>query len=232
MLEFNFEKKHPFNWFLSGIGAELYARETSELSVMLERFSEGRVLQLSGPPLIKSFSKFHYIHYDQDLNFPCVGHNVCGQFDKIGILGECVDLVVVPHLHELLPDFVTTIPEIHRVLNNEGSVVVFGFNPYSIWGSQRVLGIGDVVPWCDKFYNANAVIKRFEDADFSFLGRKNIFTSFYSQRAIIYNKLNVFDKLGCSAFGAAYMLVFKKRTSTMTLNTERNFSFKATQDTA
>ena len=49
---------------------------------------------------------------------------------------------------------------------------------------------------------------------------------------MIYNKLNVFDKLGCSAFGAAYMLVFKKRTSTMTLNTERNFSFKATQDTA
>ena len=160
MLEFGIEKKHPFNWFLSGIGAQLYAREMSALNVVLEQSHEGRVLQLSGPPLIRSFSKFHYIHYDDGLNFPSVGHNVCGQFDKIGILGECIDLVVVPHLHELLPNFVATIPEIYRVLNNEGSVVVFGFNPFSIWGSQRILGLGDVVPWCHKFYNANTVIKK------------------------------------------------------------------------
>ena len=207
--------EHPLRWFLSGIGAQLYVREREQFASLLGHHRQSTVLQLGAPPMIQSFSHCRYLHYDQDLHFPSVGYNVCGDFDRLAVLTEIMDFVVVPHLHEYISHFPAVIPEIHRVLVPEGRVVVFGFNPWSPWGVQRILGQRNVVPWCKTFYNANAVIKRFEDHDFMLFEQHRLFPAV---RSACYPLL---EQVGCQAFGVVYMLVFGKRTATMTLNTER-----------
>lgn len=216
------KNNHSLVWFQSGIGHDLFMRERDALDVFLADNICDRVLQLGAPSFWDNFPKFHYIHYDDDYNFPVPGHNICGDYKNIGILTECVDVVVVPHLQELREDFKSVIPEIMRVLKPGGSVVVFGFNPLSLWGMQRILGLGKVVPWCNKFFNAGTVIKSFEDNDFYFAGRENVYRGFYSDYSLIYKTNTHMSRFNLSTMGAVYKLVFQKRISTMTLNTEKS----------
>jgi SAM-dependent methyltransferase len=62
-----------------------------------------------------------------------------------------LDLVLLPHALELSPDPHATLREVERVLVPEGSVVICGFNPASLWGMRqrrarlyRRLGIGEL----------------------------------------------------------------------------------------
>lgn len=210
------QSQHPLCWFLSGVGAKLYAREREQFATVYQSNRQSTVLQLGAPPMIQSFSHCRYLHYDTDLYFSSVGYNVCGDFDRLAILSEIMDIVVIPHLHEYIADFPSVIPEIYRVLVPEGRVVIFGFNPWSIWGVQRVLGQRNIVPWCKTFYNANTVIKRFEDHDFVLLEQHRLFPAIYGECC------QILDRFGCHALGVVYMLVLGKRSATMTLNTERS----------
>ena len=48
-----------------------------------------------------------------------------------------LDLVVLPHVLEFLPDPHQMLREVERVLIPEGQVVIAGFNPLSLWGLRR-----------------------------------------------------------------------------------------------
>jgi|GEM_PF-2641335 len=218
------QSQHPLRWFLSGVGAQLYAREREQFATVHHSYRHATVLQLGAPPMIQSFSHCHYLHYDTDLYFPSIGYNVCGDFDRLAVRSEIMDIVVIPHLHEYIADFPSVIPEIYRVLVPEGRVVIFGFNPWSLWGVQRVLGQRNIVPWCKTFYNANMVIKRFEDQDFVLLEQHRLFPAVRSECC------QVLEQLGCHVLGVVYMLVLGKRSATMTLNTERSHFVKPSEN--
>lgn len=50
-----------------------------------------------------------------------------------------LDLVVLPHILEFDPNPHQILREVERVLVPEGSVVVAGFNPFSLWGLRRLV---------------------------------------------------------------------------------------------
>lgn len=50
-----------------------------------------------------------------------------------------IDLVVLPHILEFDPHPHQILREVERVLVPEGSVVVVGFNPFSLWGLRRLM---------------------------------------------------------------------------------------------
>ncbi len=59
-----------------------------------------------------------------------------------------LDLVVLPHVLEFDANPHQILREVDRVLVPEGSVVIAGFNPYSLWGLRRALaGKRGVPPW-------------------------------------------------------------------------------------
>ena len=184
---------------------------------LLQVMPAGNVLQLGGPPLIRTFSKFNFVHYDNEVNFPSLGYDVCGDFDNLALVPESFDIVVSYHLHELYPDFEAIFAESRKVLKNEGLLVVFGFNPASLWGVQRLLGVGDVVSWCDKFYNSKNISAVLRDLDFTYVTKESDGYGFYSSSKLIYNNFDFLKKLDIKNFGAFYMLVFKKRSATLTL---------------
>ena len=225
MIEHEVQRKHPLSWFLRGIGAQVLEKEVASLHTTLDSCHITRLLQLGGPPLITYHSKFHYVHLDNANNFATLGHNVISSFTEIGLASGCADLVVIPHLQELHPDFKQVLAEVFRILSDDGIVVVFGFNPVSIWGVQRVLGLGTVVPWCNRFFSAATVIKDFVDTDFTYIGKKSFFPGINSDYPIIYSLNSIFERFNLDSGGAIYKLTFQKRVSTMTLNTERSIYF-------
>ena len=53
--------------------------------------------------------------------------------------GNSLDLIVLPHILEFDANPHQILREVERVLVPDGSVVVTGFNPYSLWGARRSL---------------------------------------------------------------------------------------------
>ncbi|MGE5467732.1 MAG: class I SAM-dependent methyltransferase [Ignavibacteria bacterium] len=59
-----------------------------------------------------------------------------------------LDLVVLPHILEFDANPHQVLREVERVLVPEGSVVVAGFNPFSLWGAKRRLSRRkELPPW-------------------------------------------------------------------------------------
>lgn len=87
--------------------------------------------------------------------FTCGQENLCtarADPHHLPFATHSVDLVVLPHLLEFDAQPHQILREIDRVLVPEGSVLVIGFNPFSLWGLRRLLakGEGDP-PWQGRY---------------------------------------------------------------------------------
>ena len=63
-----------------------------------------------------------------------------------------IDLVLLPHTLEFNSNPHQILREVHRVLIQEGKVIISGFNPFSLWGMrQRMVKSKTDFPWCGRF---------------------------------------------------------------------------------
>ena len=62
-----------------------------------------------------------------------------------------LDLVLIPHVLEFSEQPHQILREVERVLMPEGSLVLSGFNPRSLWGLHRVLSNRQGYPWSGHF---------------------------------------------------------------------------------
>ena len=69
-----------------------------------------------------------------------------------------VDLVLLPHVLEFSASPHQVLREVERVLVPEGSVIISGFNPYSLWGLRRALARGNrSFPWCGQYFSVRRI---------------------------------------------------------------------------
>jgi SAM-dependent methyltransferase len=72
---------------------------------------------------------------------------------KLPLASQSIDLVLLPHVLEFAEQPHQILREAERVLMPEGSIVISGFNPLSLWGAKRAFVRRDErpVPWCGRF---------------------------------------------------------------------------------
>src|SRR3972149_754860 len=71
---------------------------------------------------------------------------------KLPLASQSIDLVVLPHILEFSPHAHQILREAERVLMPEGSIVISGFNPLSLWGAKRaMMHRSSDYPWCGRF---------------------------------------------------------------------------------
>jgi len=71
---------------------------------------------------------------------------------SLPLASQSIDLLVLPHVLEFSAQPHQILREAERVLMPEGSIVIAGFNPLSLWGAKRAVMRGSPeVPWCGKF---------------------------------------------------------------------------------
>jgi len=75
---------------------------------------------------------------------------------SLPLASQSIDLIVLPHVLEFSPHAHRILREAERVLMPEGSIVISGFNPLSLWGARRALMRaidrgGGQYPWCGKY---------------------------------------------------------------------------------
>ena len=72
--------------------------------------------------------------------------------EQLPLAAQSIDLLALPHVLEFCAHPHAILREAERVLMPEGSVVISGFNPLSLWGAARALGWERRrYPWCGRF---------------------------------------------------------------------------------
>lgn len=64
---------------------------------------------------------------------------------------DSMDLVLIPHVLEFSENPHQVLREVERVLRPEGSLIISGFNPRSLWGLHRAMGLREGYPWEGRF---------------------------------------------------------------------------------
>src|SRR5258706_9595741 len=71
---------------------------------------------------------------------------------QLPLASQSIDLLALPHVLEFSARPHAILREAERVLMPEGSIVISGFNPLSLWGAARALGRERrQAPWCGRF---------------------------------------------------------------------------------
>lgn len=70
---------------------------------------------------------------------------------ELPFASESMDLVLLPHVLDFSDQPHQVLREVERVLMPEGSLIISGFNPRSLWGCRRVISCKQDYPWCANF---------------------------------------------------------------------------------
>ncbi len=79
------------------------------------------------------------------------GASVIAEPWSLPVASHSVDLVALPHLLEFSGHPHRILREAERVLMPDGSIVISGFNPVSLWGARRAFVRRDRFPWNGRF---------------------------------------------------------------------------------
>ncbi len=86
---------------------------------------------------------------------PLAGAQVRAHEFELPFASASLDLVLLPHVLEFSRHPHEVLREVERVLVAEGSVVITGINPVSLWGLRRVLGCrASTAPWNGQYRSA------------------------------------------------------------------------------
>lgn len=87
--------------------------------------------------------------------------------EQLPLLDKSIDAAVLPHSLEFSADPRALLREVNRVLNDRGTCVILGFNPWSAWGVRRWLGFRyPAFPEGARFFSAGRVCDWLELLDF------------------------------------------------------------------
>ena len=127
---------HRQKWYEKPSGQLILHEEKILLDRMLKTTRRNDLLQIGGPHddrLIENtcvtrafFLDLHY-HHPRNLAY------VQADFDCLPIRSEAMDVVLLIHALEWSDDPKATLQEVYRVLKPNGKLIIFGFNPWSLW---------------------------------------------------------------------------------------------------
>ncbi len=150
------------------------------------------------------------------VDYPCVR----GLASSLPIESDSVDVALLPHVLEFEPDPHAALRESFRILVPEGHLIILGFNPWSLLGFWRVLlARGGQMPWSGSFLSHNRMKDWLALLGFDVLSMEPVFFRPPFRNEQVLNRLRFMDVAGgkaASYFSAAYVLVARKRMSTLT----------------
>lgn len=134
---------------------------------------------------------------------------------QLPIAGDSLDALVLYHTLDFAPDPHQVLREAERVLVAEGSIVILGFNPWSLWGARHALGRRRGMPWCGRFVSLTRLRDWLSLLGFETVSTGQLFRRPPMQRSVLLERLAFME--GARALpGGVYVMVARKKVLTMT----------------
>jgi SAM-dependent methyltransferase len=137
------------DWFRGEAGRAVALREVAVANELLQDLFGYHMLQVGSPypdSLIAASRIGHQIVMDRTaLSGPA---SVLGRGDALPFQSGAIDVLVLPHGLEFAGNPQAVLREVERVLIPEGYLLLFGFNPWSVYGAWRLaIGWRGSAPW-------------------------------------------------------------------------------------
>lgn len=208
-------------WAFQPHGRYLLSAERDALATVLPKLFGYYLLQLGGP-------------VDFDLTDSCVirtkirltidespgfdGASVRGQPHALPFQPDSIDVVVMPHVLDYLTHPEHILKSVYDVLLPEGTVIVFGINPFSLWGLAKVCKSNSLVYRRAQLHSKSRIIRLLKAQGFEIVKRKTTCFRWPSSTDKAMNRSVVMEPFGqliTPTFGGVYMIVARKRVEKM-----------------
>lgn len=215
-------------WYQTVLGAELQSAECKQLDCVLSNLFGYHLLQLGCPmelDLLAHSRIKHRMVLETDNSVKqsdCMqGTERClGMAHQLPFANDSLDVLVLPHTLEFEAEPHQLLREVDRTLIPEGHVVILGFNPWSLWGLVRLfLGWRHQPPWCGHFFSTTRVKDWLALLGFDTVLVQGYFYRPPIQHSGLLERMKLLEYSGSrwwSVFGGGYVLVAKKRVTTLT----------------
>lgn len=129
-----------FEWLERPLGQTLLAVETEIAERCLGQVFGFQAIQVGRWGSADQFSRSSRTRrYTVLSNHAGDGVNLVSPADALALASDSVDAVILPHTLETEADPHEVLREAERVLSGEGHLLVFSFNPTSLWGIRHRL---------------------------------------------------------------------------------------------
>jgi len=142
-----------------------------------------------------------------------------GDFHHLPLLTGSIDLVILPHTLELIDTPRQLLTEACRIVKPEGLIVIFGFNPHSMWGARRLLTRQKITPWSGNFLKPQAIKHWLNLAEFALEKQKTILYRPPVKNKTLYDRFQFIERMGqyiFPLFGGVYMIVARAKVIPLT----------------
>jgi len=211
-------------WFSSPLGSYLLEQEDLRVRRIMPKLFGYHVLQIGNPGQVNFLSSSNISHkirmFFNDDGGPEAGCNLLGDREALAIASDSVDVVVMPHVLEFVPNPHRLLREVGRILIGEGHLLITGFHPWSLWGATRwLLFWREEPPWDGQFYGFSRIKDWLALLDFELMEYELFFFRPPLQNPRLMRKLGFWEKIGkhCWPFlGGIYVILAKKRVVPLT----------------
>lgn len=206
------------NWLTQRLGKSLLEVEKEYLSLKLaDRY--GKHLLLIGVPQQNKLMECSVMS-NRVLLSPLINkhrHNKCieSEYYNLPINPGSIDLVILPHMLELLDNPRQLLLEACRVVKPEGLIMILGFNPISLWGLKKWSAKNKNMPWQGSFIHPNKVKNWLKLADFELVKQDMLLFRPPIANFAVFKKLTFLEWIGSklyAPFGGVYILIAQAKT--------------------
>jgi len=208
-------------WFDTPLGRSLEAFEANRLRSVLPNLFGTVAVQvgrLGRLDLMDSCNAPTRIVMDLDSRVDRV--NVRALPEALPFDSGSVDILILPHALDFCDRPHKVLREVARVLSPEGHVIVFGFNPMSLWGVRRLATRRPrQAPWCGNFFRLSRVKDWLSLLELDLTHGSMLFYRPPLMAEGLMERLLFLDKMGdrwWPLMAGVYLVVAKKRVAGMT----------------
>lgn len=145
-------------WFESPLGKQVLLTEQQVAQRHLSRLFGYHILQMGCSP---QHSLIDNSPVGQKIIFSpgpvAQGNSAIADNEELPLANDSIDVVLIHHALDFTPDSHQLLREATRVLRPGGQLLIFGFNPISLWGVSKLMRVKSQPPWNGRFISSKRV---------------------------------------------------------------------------
>ncbi|MCB1827305.1 MAG: methyltransferase domain-containing protein [Coxiellaceae bacterium] len=210
-------------WVCLSHGQYVLDVERQVLDGVLPQFFGYHIVQLGGPTqsqymdasLIRHKVRFSL---DGDHSFP--GDNVQVERYDLPLKPESVDVMLLPHVLEYSAEPERILHQCYQHMVADGTIIILGFNPFSLWGMAKLLKRQDRVYRRAQFIAPYKVRRSLHHAGFDVVSFNSMCFRLPVASKRVFESTQFLEPLGrfiLPSAGGIYMIIAKKKVVPMNL---------------
>lgn len=220
MLHQSKKKYSCYDWYSTQVGNAVLETERLAIENLPVKLFGHYLLQLDGPndfdfSSLSGVQKKIYLHNEFSyLPAKYCDYSVCGDFTDLPFLQGSIDIAFVFHALEFTKQPYQVLHELSNILVPEGYLLIFGFNPYSLFGIKHFFSGDSHSLWQGKYINMNSLLHWLTELGFVIAHQQTMFFRPPFKTKKMLGKFLFLEGLGsmfCPSLGGITMILAQKK---------------------